>query len=49
MAVMRRRLAGHVVHAETVQLARNRCVDAGFASTEHVPLGGGLSVVQAFV
>lgn len=49
MAVLRRRLAGHVVHAETVQLARNRCVDAGFASTEHVPLGGGLSVVQAFV
>lgn len=49
MAVLRRRLAGHVVHAETVQLAHNRCVAAGFTRADHVPLGGGLSTVQAFV
>lgn len=48
MAVLRRRLAGHVVHADTVQVARQWCLDAGFARTEHTDLGGGLSVVQAF-
>ena len=48
MALLRRRLAGDVPHAETVHAAHARCVDAGFTRTECMPLAGGLSVIQAF-
>lgn len=48
MVVLRRRLAGHAVHADTVRAARDRCLAAGFARTDVAPLGGGLAVVQAF-
>lgn len=48
MAVLRRRLAGDVPHADTVTAAHQRCLAAGFSRTDTLPLAGGMSVVQAF-
>ena len=48
MAVLRRRLAGDAPHADTVRAAHERCLAAGFARTDTLPLAGGLSAVQAF-